>query len=179
MRWWFATPSRSLWRHCNERAKQSLLRWLLYPNWWESRLSFWQPYTPLMGIKQSTRGASYFSCTLKRKCHFDEIFFTGCTGDNFRYSQWWKFRQTGNISLQCIPTTGASMHYNDVIMSVMVSQIAGVLIVHSTVCSVADQRKHQSSASVAFVRGNSPVTGEFPAQRASNAENVSFGDVIM
>ena len=27
--------------------------------------------------------------------------------------------------------------------------------------------------------GNSPVTGEFPAQRASNSENVSFDDVIM
>ena len=27
--------------------------------------------------------------------------------------------------------------------------------------------------------GNSPVTGEFPAQMASNAENASFDDVIM
>ena len=27
--------------------------------------------------------------------------------------------------------------------------------------------------------GNSPVTGEFPAQMASNAENVPFDDVIM
>ena len=27
--------------------------------------------------------------------------------------------------------------------------------------------------------GNSPETGEFPAQRSSNAENVPFGDVIM
>ena len=27
--------------------------------------------------------------------------------------------------------------------------------------------------------GNSPVTGEFPAKRASNAKNVSFDDVIM
>ena len=27
--------------------------------------------------------------------------------------------------------------------------------------------------------GNSPLTGEFPAQKASNAENVSFDDVIM
>ena len=26
--------------------------------------------------------------------------------------------------------------------------------------------------------GNSPATGEFPAQMASNAENVSFDDVI-
>ena len=41
-------------------------------------------------------------------------------------------------------------------------------IVYSTVYSGADQWKHQSSALLAF------VTGEFPAQRASNAENVSI-----
>ena len=39
--------------------------------------------------------------------------------------------------------------------------------------SGTDQRKHQSSASLAFVRGFHR-TGEFPAQRASNAENVSI-----
>ena len=39
-------------------------------------------------------------------------------------------------------------------------------------CSGADQRKHQSSASLAF-GGNSPVTGEYPVQMASNTENVS------
>ena len=35
--------------------------------------------------------------TLRWKCHFDEIFITGCTGrwhfDNFCCSQWWKFCQ--------------------------------------------------------------------------------------
>ena len=44
-------------------------------------------------------------------------------------------------------------HYSDVIMSAMASQITGVSIVCSTVCSGAGQRKHQSSASLAFVRG--------------------------
>ena len=38
-------------------------------------------------------------------------------------------------------------------MSSMASQIAGVSIVYSTPCSGADQRKHQSSASLTFVRG--------------------------
>ena len=38
-------------------------------------------------------------------------------------------------------------------MSAMVSQITGASIVYSTVCSGADQRTHQSSASLAFVRG--------------------------
>ena len=64
-------------------------------------------------------------------------------------------------------------HYNDVIMSAMASQITCLTIVYSIVYSGADQRKHQSSVSLAFV-GNSPVTGEFIAQRASNAENGSI-----
>ena len=45
-------------------------------------------------------------------------------------------------------------HYRDVIMSTMASQIASVSIVYSTVCSCRGQRKHQSSASLAFVRGS-------------------------
>ena len=44
-------------------------------------------------------------------------------------------------------------HYNDVIMGPMASQITSLAIVYSAVYSGADQRKHQSSASLAFVRG--------------------------
>ena len=43
--------------------------------------------------------------------------------------------------------------YSDVIMSAVVPQITSLTIVYSTVYSGADQRKHQSSASLAFVRG--------------------------
>ena len=77
----------------------------------------------------------------------------------------------------------AEIHYTDVVMSEVASQITSLTIVYSTVYSGADQRKHQSSTSLAFVRGihrrwpvntHSPVTGEYPAQMASNAENVSI-----
>ena len=44
-------------------------------------------------------------------------------------------------------------HCDDVIMGAMASQITNLTIVYSTVYSDADQRKHQSSASLAFVRG--------------------------
>ena len=64
-------------------------------------------------------------------------------------------------------------HYSDVIMGTVASQTTSLTIVYSTVYSDADQRKQQSSATLAFVR-NSPGTGEFPAQMASNAENVSI-----
>ena len=45
------------------------------------------------------------------------------------------------------------LHYSDVIMGMVASQITSLTIVYSTVYSGADQRKHQSSASLAFVRG--------------------------
>ena len=44
-------------------------------------------------------------------------------------------------------------HYSDVTMGAIESQIIGLTIVYSTVYSGADQRKHQSSASLAFVWG--------------------------
>ena len=61
-------------------------------------------------------------------------------------------------------------------MRAMSSQITGVSIVCSTVCSCADQRKHQSSASLAFMRGihRGPW---FPSQ--SNAKMLPFDDVNM
>ena len=62
------------------------------------------------------------------------------------------------------------LHYSDIMRSTMASQITSLMIVYSTVYSGADQRKHQSSASLAFVR---EITG-FPAQRASNVEKVSM-----
>ena len=51
-------------------------------------------------------------------------------------------------------------------MGAIASQITSLTIVYSNVYSGADQRKHEISAS--------PGTGEFPAQMASNAENVSI-----
>ena len=43
--------------------------------------------------------------------------------------------------------------YNDVIMGMIASQITSLTIVYSIVYSGADKRKHQSSASLAIVRG--------------------------
>ena len=58
-----------------------------------------------------------------------------------------------------------------VVMGTIASQITSLTIVYSTIYSDPDQRKLQSSASLAFVtRG----TGEFPPQMASNTENVSI-----
>ena len=58
----------------------------------------------------------------------------------------------------------------------MASLITGVSSVSSTVCSGTNQRKHQSSASLAFVRG---IRWVIFSLKASNTEHVCIGDVIM
>ena len=69
-------------------------------------------------------------------------------------------------------------HYIDIIMGVMAPQITSLMIVYSTVYSGADQRKHQSSASLAFVRGiyRGPVNS--PHKWPATQKIVPF-DVIM
>ena len=58
------------------------------------------------------------------------------------------------ITVDRIPNdTWHITHYIDVIMTTMASQITSLTVVYSTVYSDADQRKHQSSASLAFVWG--------------------------
>ena len=58
-------------------------------------------------------------------------------------------------------------------MGAMASQITSLVIVYSTVYLGEDQRKHQSSASLAFVRGIHPHKG--PVTR----KMFRFDDVIM
>ena len=71
-------------------------------------------------------------------------------------------------------------HYNDVTMSLMASQITSLTIVYSTVYSGADQRKHQSSASLAFVcAGNSPEPVNSSHKWPVTRKMFPFDDVIM
>ena len=93
-----------------------------------------------------------------------------------RLTEWpWTMPWTITVQYRCYRPTD----HNDVIMSAMSSQITSFMIVSSAVYSGADQRKHQSSVSLAFVRGirrwpiNSPHKG--PVTR----KLFPFDDVIM
>ena len=79
-------------------------------------------------------------------------------------------------------------HYHDVIMTTTASQITSLTVVYSTVYSDADQRKHQSSASLAFVWGihrdrRIPRTkGQLRGKCChlmTSSWSFSFGDIIV
>ena len=70
-------------------------------------------------------------------------------------------------------------HYNDVIMGVMASQITSLTIVYSTLYSGADYRKHQSSASLAFVRGMNRLPVNLPHKWPVTQKMFPFDEAIM
>ena len=71
------------------------------------------------------------------------------------------------------------LHYDDVIMGVIASQITSLTIVYSTVYSHADQRKYQSSASLAFVWGIHRGPMNSPHKWPVTRKMFPFDDVIM
>ena len=76
---------------------------------------------------------------------------------------------------------GDDDHYSDVIMSAMASQITGVSIVSVNFCLGADQRKHQSSAPLAIVRGihRWPVDSPYKGQWRGNCIHLMTSSRIL
>ena len=70
-------------------------------------------------------------------------------------------------------------HDNDVIMVAIASQITSLTIVYSVVYSNADHRKHQSSSSLAFVRGIHREPVNSPHKWLVSRKMFPFVDVIM
>ena len=89
------------------------------------------------------------------------------------------FRDILLYSLQVAYLCIVMIHYDDVIMSTIASQITSLTIVYSTIYSGADQSKDQSSASLAFVWGihRGPVNS--PHKCPVTRKMFPFDDVIM
>ena len=88
----------------------------------------------------------------------------------------------GNTNLSAIMLSlcvSLAHHYDDVIMGAVVSLITSLRIIYSIVYSDADQRKHQNSASLAFVWGihRGPVNS--PHKWPVTRKMFPFDDVIM
>ena len=70
-------------------------------------------------------------------------------------------------------------HYDDVIMTMLASQITSLTVVYSIVYSGVDQSKHQSSASLAFVQEIHRGPVNFPHKWPVTRKMFPFDDVIM
>ena len=70
-------------------------------------------------------------------------------------------------------------HYNDIIMITMASLITSLIIFYSTVYSGTDERKHSSSASLAFVRGINRWPVNSPHKGPVTRKMFPFDDVII
>ena len=89
----------------------------------------------------------------------------------------WKQKNRRCTSLIHSARTEMADHYSDVMMGAMASKSTSLTIVYSTVCS--DQRKHQGSASLVFVRGIYRWLANSPCKWSVTRKFFSFDDVIM
>ena len=96
--------------------------------------------------------------------------------DKFHYGN---FQGSDSVFGGFLQSNTSLKHYSEFIMGIMASQIISLSIVYSTVCSGTDHRKHQNSASLAFVRGihRGPVNS--PHKRPVTRKMSPFDDVIM
>ena len=83
------------------------------------------------------------------------------------------------VPLMTIIIATTRMQYSDVIMGAMAPQNISLTIVYSTVYSGANQRKHQSSASLTFVRGIPRSLVNSPHKWPVTRKMFPFDDVIM
>ena len=84
-----------------------------------------------------------------------------------------------SLAKKCLAKEIRLHHYNDVTMSTIASQITSLTIVYSAIYSDADERKHQSSTSLAFVRGIHRVPVNFPHKWPVTWKMFPSDDVIM
>ena len=77
------------------------------------------------------------------------------------------------------PSEANGNHYSDVTMGAMVSQITSLTIVYSIIYSGANQTKHQSSESLALMRGKHRWPVNSPYKWPVKQKMFPFDDVIM
>ena len=97
-----------------------------------------------------------FNCATKSRRNFRDFFLCVCQSHTLVFHR------------------RKSVHYNDVIRSPMASQITSLTIVYSAI-----QTKHQSSASMAFVRGIHRWPVNSPRKWPVTRKMFPFDDVIM
>ena len=132
-----------------------------------SSVSSFSESSPLASVLHGHRPSACLNIHLRQKCPRNR----NLVMLNQHQGQFWVHRNT-RFSLSIHDLDKVSKISNNVIMSAVASQITSLTIVYSTDYSGAD--KKAKLRVTGLCEGNSLVTGEFPAQRASNAQNVSI-----
>ena len=100
-------------------------------------------FRPELAVEQTAQSPVIWDAMTLMWCHYNDADLLLSTAVTGHHTVRRSVRQSGLVR----------SHYNDVIVGAIASLITCLMIVYSTVYSDADQRKHQSSASLACVRG--------------------------
>ena len=123
-------------------------------SWWFHQM---ETFSALLAICEGNSPVPGEFPTQRQVTRSFDVFFDLYPNKRLSKQWWgWWFEMTScPLWRHCnaFPWCDLEMHNSDVIMSATASQITSLTIAYWTVCSGADQKKHQSSASLAFVEG--------------------------
>ena len=142
---------------CHKWASVALT-WNMWTVCWLLRNGKWGTFLTKCQISTNERPIVFKTISSKLPILFNSITMKSCVSHVFK-------KQTD--------------HNIDVIMTTIVSQITSLTIVYSTVYPGADQSKHQSSASLAFVWGIHRRPVNSPHKWPVTRKMFPFDDVIM
>ena len=151
---------------------------LCVSGWWRHQK---ETFSALCARNSSVTGEFPSQSPVTRS--FDVFFYRRLNKQLRKQSRGWWF-ETPSHSLWrhwkkwWLPYVGLS-HYDDVIMTMLASQITSLTVVYSIVYSGVNQKKHQSSASLAFVREIHRGPVNFPHKWPVTRKMFPFDDVIM
>ena len=116
------------------------------------------------------------SCHPGRRAMLSQIITSGSSPIKIIHGWYLVYRKcAGYVNQATVPFP----LYSYLIMSAIASQITAIPIVYSTVCSGNDQRKHQSSSSLAFVRGIRRWPVKSPHKGPVTRKMLPFDDFII
>ena len=122
-------------------------------------------------LSQGTDWITIFSFWRWHCRHFEDAQLLYAQRLSLNQRMFWNVHVHDNTSIR--------LHYDDVIMTMLASQITSLPVVCSIVYSDVNQRKHQSSASLAFVREIHRGPVNFPHKWPVTRKMFPFDDVIM
>ena len=134
-------------------------------------------------VNKSSRNLIHGSLFLGVQCSTGQLWLVILQATNSvlnqRWPGWPDIRIGSTVAQHEISMLFHYNHYNDVIMSAMASHITSLTTVYSGGYSGADERKHHSSALLAFVGGIHRWPVNSPHKGPVTGKMFPFDDVIM
>ena len=159
--------TRSFFKFCTDHSDATAVLCAKFQNDWQLKRMLWtNEISRDLSLRWVSDGYPVLHSSLFTLCYAEWTYNLAC-------------RSYKPDKSPTMVTENVVVHYIDVIMTTVASQITSLVVVYSIVYSGADERKHQKLCVTGLCTGNSPGPVNSPHKGPVTLEMFPFDDVIM